>query len=375
MKLPQDWEEAPLGQHFEFQNKSKRKAGEGSDSGKYKFFTSSDIQKKYVDEYDYSGEYLIFGTGGNASIHYCNDKFSTSTDCFVVKVLEGLKTKYAYYFLRANMHLLVAGFKGAGLKHISKDYVKSITIRYPKSPKTQEKIITMLEKAEQIKKYRKEADSLSKNYLKSVFVEMFGDPLRNNKKFDEKPLKEFGKIITGNTPPRAVPEYYGDYIDWIKSDNLNTSYTYITQSSERLSKKGTEVGRTCPKGSVLVTCIAGSLSCIGNAAIADKEVAFNQQINAICPNNEVDSLYLFYLMAICKKKIQDSSTQSMKGMLSKTNFEMIRLIHPPSVLQKKFGKIAYNYEIILNEQRQLGIHSQSLFDSLMQKAFKGELEV
>ena len=65
MKLPQDWEEAPLGQHFEFQNKSKRKAGEGSDSGKYKFFTSSDIQKKYVDEYDYSGEYLIFGTGGN----------------------------------------------------------------------------------------------------------------------------------------------------------------------------------------------------------------------------------------------------------------------------------------------------------------------
>jgi type I restriction enzyme S subunit len=80
-------------------------------------------------------------------------------------------------------------------------------------------------------------------------------------------------------------------------------------------------------------------------------------------------------MAICKKKIQDSSTQSMKGMLSKTNFEMIRLIHPPSVLQKKFGKIAYNYEIILNEQRQLGIHSQSLFDSLMQKAFKGELEV
>ena len=75
-----------LGEIFEYLPRSKCKAGEGKEEGKYKFFTSSNIQNKFIDEFIYDGEYLIFGTGGKASINYCNDRFSTSTDNFVVKV-------------------------------------------------------------------------------------------------------------------------------------------------------------------------------------------------------------------------------------------------------------------------------------------------
>ena len=68
--------------------------------------------------------------------------------------------------------------------------------------------------------------------VKSRFVELFGDPniVESNKcvKFSS-----IAKIITGNTPSRKSPEYYGDYIEWIKSDNIvSTDFIYL--SSKRV---------------------------------------------------------------------------------------------------------------------------------------------
>lgn len=183
-KLPEGWKEIELGDVFDFQAKSKIQAGEGSSEGKYKFFTSSDVQSKFINEAIFDGEYLIFSTGGSAGVHYCNEKFSTSTDCFIVKVNDILLAKYVYYYLFTNIHLLEAGFKGAGLKHISKDYIRKIRMMFPEKKETQQKIVSILEKAEQAKEMRKQADELTKDFLKSVFMEMFGDPIKNNKKWN-----------------------------------------------------------------------------------------------------------------------------------------------------------------------------------------------
>ena len=121
-------EKVRLGDIFEYMPKSKIKAGEGKEQGKYKFFTSSNLQDKYIDEWVYSGEYLIFGTGGKASINYCNEKLSTSTDNYVVKVKKGINTKFVYFYFKNDMQKLENGFKGASIKVISKDYINKLTI-------------------------------------------------------------------------------------------------------------------------------------------------------------------------------------------------------------------------------------------------------
>ena len=88
------------------QPKSKIKAGEGKNKGKYKFFNSSNVQTKFYDEYQYDKPALIFGTGGNASIHYCDEPFSTSTDCIVFYARNGsVDLKLIYIFISSNMHL------------------------------------------------------------------------------------------------------------------------------------------------------------------------------------------------------------------------------------------------------------------------------
>ena len=80
---------------LKFLPKSKIKAGDGQESGKYPFFTSSTTLSKFIDTFIYENESLIFGSGGKESIHYCNEKFATSTDCFVVNQdSEDIDVKY-----------------------------------------------------------------------------------------------------------------------------------------------------------------------------------------------------------------------------------------------------------------------------------------
>lgn len=354
-----------------FHQKSKIKAGEGKETGAYKFFTSSPVQSKYLDYFQLDEESLVFGTGGLPSIHYINEPFSVSTDCLVIGINNSqYRLKYVYYYLIGNMHILENGFKGAGLKHISKKYIEEIEIPLLNIT-LQNKIIELFDLLEQVIYFRKSQIAGLDALIQSTFIEMFGDPNEKSTKFELKALKDLGNIITGNTPSRKVSEYYGDYIEWIKSDNINTPSYTLTKAVEFLSEKGKIKGRVVPKNSILVTCIAGSKSCIGNAAIADREVAFNQQINAIIPNGDPYFLYTQFL--VCKNLVQAASTNGMKGLVSKGAFQQIQFVCPPIDLQIKFGDKFLEIQKVKEKLQKSLNEIEKLYNSLFSKAFKGEL--
>ncbi len=233
-------------------------------------------------------------------------------------------------------------------------------------------IASMLEKADAIRCKRAQCLLLVDKLLRSIFVEMFGDPALNEKGLPKKPLGAFGKIVTGNTPSRSDPDNFGTSIEWIKSDNIVAERYFLSRAAEGLSEKGSALGRTVPKGSILVTCIAGSPSSIGRAAIADRPVALNQQINAITPNKNVDLYFLYTQFLIGKSLILRSSTNSMKGMVSKGEFQKIEFLCPEQSEQRKFGRI---FEKHVDAARTLRADldcAENLFRSLSQHAFQGE---
>jgi type I restriction-modification system DNA methylase subunit len=119
---------------------SKRLASYGKPEGAYPFYTSSQVCKKYCDTYDYEEECLIIGTGGTANIK-CDKKFSCSNHNQVIVVKNGM-LKYVYYYLASNIELLQAGFRGAGLQNISKEFIKDIKIPYPTAERQQKFIDT-----------------------------------------------------------------------------------------------------------------------------------------------------------------------------------------------------------------------------------------
>ena len=164
-----------------FQKKSKIKASEGSKIGKYNFYTSSKEQNKFSDYYEYSNEALIIGTGGNANLHHSYGKFSVSTDCFVLESKDkNFLIEFIYRYLLKNIYILENGFRGAGLKHISKEYLENIKI--PIIPLEKQKIIIKVLKNIDIFIDENKQIKNNLNFLsKSLFTTMFGDIKTNDK--------------------------------------------------------------------------------------------------------------------------------------------------------------------------------------------------
>jgi type I restriction enzyme, S subunit len=261
---------------------------------------------------------------------------------------------------------------GATRQKLNKSTATEIPITLPPLSE-QKRIAAILDKADAIRQKRQAAIKLAEDFLRATFLDMFGDPITNPKGWNVVPLKKLGYVTTGNTPPRINPGFYGNDIEWIKSDNINTPYHYLSKATERLSKSGKKVARTAPPLSTLITCIAGSFNCIGNAALTDRDVCFNQQINAITPYVNTDPFFLYVQILAAKKIIQNASTNSMKGMVSKGIFEQIMLFQPPKDLQRKFGFFFEKYLKTMNTIRSFESINSALFNSLIQRAFQGEL--
>jgi type I restriction enzyme S subunit len=248
-----------------------------------------------------------------------------------------------------------------------------IAIPLPPLP-IQKQIAAILEKADAAREKRRGANQLTEQFLQSAFLEMFGDPVTNPKGWEKVKIAELGLVQTGNTPPRIMSKYYGNHIEWIKTDNIIPHEVFPTKSLEGLSEEGMRVGRVARKGSILVTCIAGSPTTIGNASLTNRKVAFNQQINAVTPFDDVDPWFLYGLFVVNKRIVQKSTTLGMKRIITKTRFENMIGIKPPLVAQQKFAALVEKVESLRAKQRESEKELENLFNSLMQRAFKGELE-
>ena len=282
-----------------------------------------------------------------------------------------LSARYLYYSLLSGDTLAPVNVAAKG-RLLNKAALQNFRIPLPPLSE-QYRIVEILDQANRLRRLRTEADAKADRLLSALFVKMFGDPATNSKGWPKHSLDELATVTTGNTPPRKRPEYYGNFIEWIKSDNLNTASHYVTPATERLSELGAKIARTVPSGSTLVTCIAGSLSAIGNAALADRRVAFNQQINAATPKEGIDSYFLYGHFVVGKRLVQEASTGGMKGLVSKSRFCRIAFLMPPFDLQEQFGhhcrKLCKQNQARLSQDFQF----DSLFATLLHRAFSAEL--
>lgn len=357
---------------FAFHKKSKIKAGDGKPEEKYPFYTSSTELNKYVDNYLFNGESLVFGTGGNASVHFAQNKFAVSTDCLVAQTnTKDVNPKFVYYYLSANIHILEQGFKGAGLKHISKAYISEIT--FPKfSRKKQDKIVQILETADGLRQKRKEQLTLLDDYLKSVFLDMFGDPVRNENEWNVmKMLDVCFKVTDGthDTPRRldsGVKFITGKHIRPFKIDYENSDYVS--------PKDHDEIYRRCnpEKGDILYTNIGVNT---GTAAVNTVDYPFSMKNVALLKllRHKVNSRYVESLLNyefIRIEILRKSSLGGAQQFLGLQDIKKIDIPVPPIELQNRFASIIEKLERTKQKMRALLIEMDNHFNALMQRYFK-----
>ena len=148
-------------------------------------------------------------------------------------------------------------------------------------------------------------------------------------------LGDYGKVVTGNTPPTKDSENYenGTYL-WASPADLGTIKS-ITETKTMLSAQGFSKTRTLPKGSVLVTCIG---STIGKAGMATKEMSTNQQINSIVVNDNNDNEFVYYAIQSAFPRYLSSIAVQAVPIISKSAFELLPNNRPYLQEQKKIGK-------------------------------------
>jgi len=280
---------------------------------------------------------------------------------------------FIYRFLQTKAEYLKRKATGATIMHINRKSLEQLEIPDLEID-DQLHIANLLSKAEYLIAQRKESIRLLDEFLKSTFLEIFGECTKNEKNWNKIELKYFGEIITGNTPPRNNYENYSsNFIEWIKTDNIPVDDTYISKAAEYLSESGLRYARTVESGALLVACIAGSIQSVGRAALTNRKVSFNQQINAIQPNEDIEPLYLYWLFKISRKYIQDAASNGMKKILTKGGFEKIKMIKPPIELQTQFAQIVEKTDALKTQYQQSLQELENMYGSLSQKAFRGEL--
>ena len=147
---------------------------------------------------------------------------------------------------------------------------------------------------------------------------------------------DFGKIITGNTPPTKDIENYenGQYL-WVSPADLGLLKS-ITETKTKLSKKGFDKTRALPAGSVLVTCIG---STIGKMGMTTKETSTNQQINAIVVNKSNNNEFVYYAVQSAFPKYLSSIAVQAVPIISKSSFELLSNYRPSIQEQEKIGRL------------------------------------
>ncbi len=246
-----------------------------------------------------------------------------------------VSSEFIYWLLKGKHKELNLQGTGSTFKAISRKVLEEIKVPDIELKK-QTELAGNLEKVYSVIQLRKQQLKELDTLIKARFVEMFGDPRFNEYNFEKKMLRDTCKVVTGNTPSRAVDEYYGDYIEWIKTDNIVSGQLTPTMASESLSEEGMQVGRTVDENAILMACIAGSVASIGRVCVTDRKVAFNQQINAIVPQ-EYNTLFLYTLLQISKDYLVEEINMALKGILSKSRLEEKTFIVPPMEVQDEFA--------------------------------------
>ena len=317
--------------------KSRIKAGEAVENAKYLFFTSSADENKRYTDFQFDKEDIIMGTGGNATLHYYNGKFSVSTDCLVLFPNSKIKCKYLYYFFKSHMSVLEAGFKGAGLKHTNKKYIEEINVSKVPDLSIQEKIVSHLDTiTENIEKLNRELE-LFDSLTKARFIEMFGDPVADTKNWGQTLLKEHLESIKygTSTPPIFTDDGYA----FIRATNIKNGkivtndMKYIPQEeADRLEKcklSGGEIIIVRSGVNAGDTCIVTD-EYIGQYAGYDMILVLSSDLHPVFFNTLINTEYM-------DKVVKPLTRRAAQPHLNSEQTQRLPIIEVPFELQEQFA--------------------------------------
>lgn len=283
--------------------------------------------------------------------------------------------RYVYYYLRS-IQIKEAGYS----RHFK--FLKEVEIPIPFKDGApdlddQIRIAHLLGKVEGLIAQRKQHLQQLDDLLKSVFLEMFGDTVRNEKGWDTLPFHKVGKFISGGTPSKSRDDFWVGAFPWVSPKDMKV--TKIGDATDHISEavfEETSLKRIAP-GHVLIVVRGMILAHSFPVAINTVEIAINQDMKAINPAKGMNVVYLQNCLTSLKRQILKLISTAGHGTRKFDSIAMQKLFipKPPEEFQNQFAAIAKKVEALKSRYQQSLTDLESLYGALSQQAFKGELDL
>jgi type I restriction enzyme S subunit len=347
-----------------------------SNKGLYPYIGANNIMG-YVDEYLFDNEILCVAEDGGSwgqnekCASYLNEKCWVNNHAHVLGFNGKAHLKYLMYFL--NKEDLNKYITGSTRGKLTKSALESIQIPLPSLP-TQKRIAEILDAADALR--RKDQELLRKydELAQAIFIDMFGDPVKNEKGWNRIPFAELFNSRLGKMLD-AKKQTGGTKFKYLGNSNLQW-FRYNLNNLSEMEFADNEIEKfELKKGDILI-CEGGE---VGRCAIWNNEmpnVYFQKAIHrARAISNNITSEYTVMLFWFLAKfgGLNDYVTAATIAHLTGEKLKLIPIPVPPIELQNKYRDAVLE----LNKQKELfaksQLFSENMFDSLLQQAFKGEL--
>lgn len=280
-----------------------------------------------------------------------------------------LLPEYLYEALRASGGQFNKEKQGSTHKTIYMPTLERFRVLLPPLSE-QRRIADILDKADAIRRKRKEAIALTEELLRSAFLEMFGDPVTNPKGWDVKPLGEMADVNRGKFSPRPRndPRYYGGRFPFIQTGELRNTTGYLRTWKQTLNEEGCAVSRGFQRGTVAIAIAAN----IGDTAIVDFDFYCPDSVVGIWPRESTPEYLEMALRFFQPKLIAEAPETAQKNI----NLETLRPLvvpAPPHHTQAEFGAVYRTAYATITRMMRAELGAGELFSALVHRAFRGEL--
>jgi type I restriction enzyme S subunit len=316
---------------------------------------------------------LITCIGDIGKIGISQEDCSSNQQITAIKPKDEIDVNYLYYWFLNNKNVLANTANNAVVPILNNKTLQEIDFNYPPFA-TQQRIAAILDQADAIIQNNRAIVQKYDALTQSLFLDMFGDPVKNEKGWEIRKMEEISLKITDGT--HQSPKFLKEGIPFLLVSNIvNNKINYKTnkfiseEDFETLNKR-----TPIEIGNILLT----SVGSYGNPAIIESQMkfAFQRHIAFIKPNHSmINYHFLFHFLKsdLIKREID----KKVKGAAQKTynlvELKKLRIILPTITLQNQFAERVAVIEA-QKQQAQLELaKSEELFQSLLQRAFKGEL--
>ena len=302
-------------------------------NGEYPIYGAAGFIKN-VDFYKQDKPYIGIvkdGAGvGRVSVHPAKSSLIGTMQYIFPK--ENIDIKFLAEFLKYQN--LSRFYTGATIPHIYfKDY-QNIPLKLPPLQK-QKHISAVLDKCTALITKHKLMLEKYDTLIKSRFIEMFGDPVLNEKGWELKTLPELGEFGRGVSKhrPRNAPELLGGKYPLIQTGDVANANLYITDYESTYSEEGFKQSKMWKAGTLCITIAAT----IAKTAILTFDSCFPDSVVGFTPNENTNNLFINYWFSFFQKILEEQAPAVAQKNINLQVLSELKIISPPIELQNDFA--------------------------------------